>query len=49
MQARVKFFTECVVNQALTRDAGEALERTRVHGKVVVGFSTGTRAGMAGV
>jgi hypothetical protein len=49
VQARVEFFTKCVVNQALTRHAREALKSARVHGKMIVGFPAGTRARMAGV
>ena len=49
VQACVEFFTKCVVNQALTRDAGKPLEGCRLHREMIVGFSTGARASVAGV
>ena len=49
MQACVEFFTKRIINQALTRHAGKTLERGGVHRKMVVGFPTRTRAGMARV
>jgi len=47
VQARVEFFTKRVVNQALTRYAGKALERRRVQSEMIVGFPTRTRTRMA--
>jgi hypothetical protein len=49
VQARFKFFTKQVVNQALTRDARKSGERGRHHKQPVMGFPARTRAGMAGV
>ena len=48
VQARVEFFTKRVVNQALTRDAGEPFESAAdTHRQLVVRFAAGARACMA--
>lgn len=49
MQARVEFFTKRLVNQALTRDAGESVERGGNEAKLIVRFAPWARARMARV
>ena len=39
MQARVEFFTKRIVNQALTRDAREPVERIGDEAKTIVRFA----------
>jgi len=49
MQAFVKFFTQRLINQALTRDAGEPRERIRHEAKAVVRLTARMRAGVTGM
>lgn len=49
MQARVEFFMERLVNQALTRDAGKPFERVRDEAQTVMRLTARARASVAGV
>ena len=49
VQARVEFFTKCIVHQALTRHARKPGERRRDEAQAVMGFPTRMRARVARV